>query len=173
MSLQNRPKKESDILAHCQNVQDFFVKNKIKLGIAESCTGGLLSSFITALPGSSKYFEGAIVSYSGAIKEALLSVPKHTMQSLGQVSEPVALAMARGAKEQLMTQWAVSITGIAGPTGGSVDKPVGTVCFAVVGPGFARSVTKRFESRERTQIQWEAANFALEILIGATQGKIN
>lgn len=108
------------------------------------------------------------MSYSGNLKESLLMVPKHLMQSMGQVSEPVALAMARGAKERLMTQWAVAITGIAGPTGGSVEKPVGTVCFAAVGPGFAKSITKRFESRERTQIQWEAANLALEFLITAT-----
>ncbi len=164
-------KKESDILLLCQKLQDRFIAQRLKLGIAESCTGGLLSSFITALPGSSKYFEGAVISYSGNLKEKILNVPKHLMQSLGQVSEPVALAMARGAKEQLMTHWAVSVTGIAGPTGGSVDKPVGTVCFAAVGPGFARTLTKRFECRERTQIQWEATNFALEFLNDVTQSK--
>jgi nicotinamide-nucleotide amidase len=104
---------------------------KLKLCTAESCTGGLLSSWFTAQPGSSEYFEGGIVSYSNAIKENILGVDSKTLNKHGAVSEPCAIAMAEGAQKKLNCDLAISITGIAGPTGGTTEKPVGTIHYAV------------------------------------------
>ena len=103
----------------------------LKLGTAESCTGGLLSSWFTAQPGSSEYFEGGIVSYSNTIKENILGVPGDILLRHGAVSEPCAIAMAKGAQQKLNCDVAISITGIAGPTGGTSEKPVGTIHYAV------------------------------------------
>jgi PncC family amidohydrolase len=104
---------------------------KLKLGTAESCTGGLLSSWFTAQPGSSEYFVGGIVSYSNDIKENILEVPSKILLEHGAVSEPCALAMAKGAQKKLNSDLAISITGIAGPSGGTPEKPVGTIHYAV------------------------------------------
>jgi PncC family amidohydrolase len=104
------------------------------LGLAESCTGGLLGHIITNLSGSSAFFVGGIVSYADAVKRDLLGVPVGLLRGHGAVSEPVARAMASGARRVLNVDVALSITGIAGPTGGTVDKPVGTVYIGIVTP---------------------------------------
>lgn len=133
------------------------------LCFAESCTGGLLSSRVTELPGVSDVFMGSVVTYSNRMKREILGVPTSLLSTVGAVSRPVALEMARGAKTLTDTQWAVSITGIAGPTGGTDTKPVGTVCFAIVGPGFEWTSQEAF-SGSRTQVQQSSAKFALETL---------
>ncbi len=139
-----------------------------RLGLAESCTGGLLSSWITMAPGVSEIYQGAVVSYGRSIKVGLLQVKESTILALGEVSEPVAMAMARGARDALHCHWSVAITGVAGPGGGSVEKPVGTVCFAVSGPGFERALTHHFDSRmERHEIQHQSAIFAFDLLLSA------
>lgn len=99
------------------------------LAAAESCTGGLAAGAITAIAGSSAWFERGFVTYSNAAKEELLGVPAATLQAFGAVSEETARAMADGALRRSRAQLAFSITGIAGPDGGTPDKPVGTVCF--------------------------------------------
>jgi PncC family amidohydrolase len=138
------------------------------IGLAESCTGGLLSASICERPGVSKLFKGSIVSYARDVKERVLGVPKSLIQVHGEVSLPVAVAMARGAREALDCDWSVSITGIAGPSGGSSEKPVGTVCFAVVGPGFERFESQLFPADGgRQDIQRQAAIFAFEFLLSA------
>jgi nicotinamide-nucleotide amidase len=105
---------------------------------AESCTGGLLAKYLTDVAGSSRYLRQGFVTYSNAAKTKLLGVPKELLDQHGAVSEPVALAMARGALAQFEGQVALAISGIAGPGGGTPEKPVGTVCLALVGrPGFA------------------------------------
>jgi nicotinamide-nucleotide amidase len=104
------------------------------LTAAESCTGGLFSQRITAVPGSSDYFLGAAVTYSNALKTRLVGVPEAMLAEHGAVSEPVARAMAAGVRRSLGSDWGVGITGVAGPGGGSEAKPVGTVHFAVAGP---------------------------------------
>ena len=100
-------------------------------GFAESCTGGLVSAELTKIPGASKSLAGGIVSYSNEIKESILGVSPEIIGSEGAVSEASALAMAAGARSQLGVDYAVSITGIAGPDGGSKEKPVGTVWFGL------------------------------------------
>ena len=103
----------------------------LTVGTAESCTGGLIGGALTAVPGSSAAYSGSVVSYSNAIKTKLLGVPKGLFTGYGAVSEEVARAMAEGALEKLGVDVAVSVTGIAGPGGGSNAKPVGTVWIAV------------------------------------------
>ncbi len=103
----------------------------LTLALAESCTGGLIAGRITALPGSSAYFAGVVVAYSNRGKEQLLQVPPSLLAEHGAVSEPVARAMAEGARLLLGSDLALAVTGIAGPDGGSPEKPVGTVLIAV------------------------------------------
>lgn len=138
------------------------------VGLAESCTGGLLSSWICEWPGVSRFFQGAVVSYARSVKIGVLQVPLPMIQAHGEVSLPVARAMAFGARSALDADWTVSITGIAGPSGGRPGKPVGTVCFAVTGPGFERLSQQAFPaSGSRQDIQRQAALFAFDFLLSA------
>ena len=130
------------------------------LAFAESCTGGWLSSKFTEQSGVSDVFLGSIVAYSNGLKAQALQVPQHLFTTVGAVSRPVALSMAHGAKVLTKATWAVSITGIAGPKGGTKKKPVGTVCLAVVGPGFERATIQKF-SGNRMQVQQSSAEFAV------------
>lgn len=100
------------------------------LTAAESCTGGWLAQSVTANAGSSAWFDRGFVTYSNAAKVDMLGVPEATLANHGAVSEPTARAMVQGALAHSHADWAVAITGVAGPTGGSREKPVGTVCFA-------------------------------------------
>ncbi|HVZ73596.1 MAG TPA: CinA family nicotinamide mononucleotide deamidase-related protein [Polyangia bacterium] len=132
------------------------------LGIAESCTGGLAGELVTTEPGASAFFRGSVVSYADEIKTSILGVKPETIADFGAVSEPVAREMAEGAKRVLGSTVAVAITGIAGPGGGTPEKPVGTVCFAACGPGTTRTTTKLFAgNRERVRVA--AAYFALDL----------
>jgi len=133
------------------------------LALAESCTGGLAASRMTKVPGSSAWFNGAVVAYSNAVKTGLLGVDAGIIETSGAVSEECARAMAAGVRAATGSDYGVAITGIAGPTGGSPEKPVGTVCFAMAGPSMAMSETMRFGG-ERWQIQEAAAVHALNIL---------
>lgn len=109
----------------------------IKIGSAESCTGGKISSLITSIPGASEVMQGAVVSYSNEVKHNLLGVPMQMIAQHGAVSEPVARAMAQGAQKALGATLTVATSGIAGPGGGTPEKPVGTVCIAAA---FGRNV---------------------------------
>jgi nicotinamide-nucleotide amidase len=132
------------------------------LAIAESCTGGLAGELITSEPGASNFFRGSIVAYSDEVKASVLGVKAETLADFGAVSEPCAREMAEGAKRVCGSTVAVAITGVAGPGGGSPDKPVGTVCFAVCGPGTTRTSTKLFAgNRERVRVA--AAYYALDL----------
>ena len=111
---------------------------------------------------------GGLVTYSNRMKREILGVPSSILSTLGAVSRPVALEMARGAKALTHTTWAVSITGIAGPTGGTDKKPVGTVCFAVVGPGFEWTSQERLEG-SRAEVQQASAQFAVQKLLDILQ----
>lgn len=134
------------------------------LSLAESCTGGLASSLLTSFSGVSDVYIGSVVAYSNQIKTKWLGVPDTLLKTVGAVSSPVAKRMAEGAKESFKTTWALSITGIAGPGGGTPQKPVGTVCFGLVGPGFVRTDQQEFKG-DRRQIQMASAEHALRLLL--------
>ena len=104
------------------------------LALAESCTGGYLSHLITSVPGSSAYYIGGVVSYANAVKMEELGIPSDMLELNGAVSQPVVERMAQGVRAALKSDWAIATTGIAGPDGGTPDKPVGTVWLAVAGP---------------------------------------
>ena len=111
----------------CRLVADLMLKKQAFLAAAESCTGGLIAAACTDLAGSSQWFERGFVTYSNAAKTEMLGVDAALIAQFGAVSEPVAAAMAQGAVKHSAAQVAVAVTGVAGPTGGSVEKPVGTV----------------------------------------------
>ena len=134
-----------------------------RVSFAESCTGGLLSSRIAALAGVSDVYCGAIVCYANAVKIEVLGVSPSLLRQLGAVSTSVAREMARGAKKVLHSDWAASITGIAGPSGGTFEKPVGTVCIAIVGPGVEWSCVQHFDG-DRAAIQDSSAKFVVDAL---------
>jgi nicotinamide-nucleotide amidase len=132
------------------------------LAIAESCTGGLAGELVTREPGASTFFRGGIVAYNDEVKTGVLGVKPETIADFGAVSEPTAREMAEGAKRVCGSLVAVAITGVAGPGGGTPEKPVGTVCFAVCGPGTTRTSTKLFAgNRERVRVA--AAYYALDL----------
>ncbi len=114
----------------CAALAQVLIAKKLSIASAESCTGGLISAACTDLPGSSLWFERGFVTYSNAAKSDLLGVPASLIQTHGAVSEEVARAMAQGALEHSLADWSVAVTGIAGPTGGSAAKPVGSVWLA-------------------------------------------
>lgn len=147
-----------------QTITESLRAKRLTVGFAESCTGGLLSASLAALPGVSDVYMGSIVSYAYSAKTDLLGVSWETLNSLGAVSEEVALQMARGACERLKANYSIAITGIAGPTGGTPEKPVGTVWFAVKGPGFEIAQKKVF-SGNRVSVQEQSVDFALKLLI--------
>ncbi|MFO1317181.1 MAG: nicotinamide-nucleotide amidohydrolase family protein [Burkholderiales bacterium] len=132
---------------------------------AESCTGGLVAGAITDVAGSSGWFERGFVTYSNEAKVELLGVPAATIAAHGAVSEAVAAAMAEGALARTPAAFAVAITGIAGPGGGSPEKPVGTVCFAWAARGApAQAVTRHFDG-DRAHVRRAAVVAALEGLL--------
>ncbi|APB34433.1 competence damage-inducible protein A [Gloeomargarita lithophora Alchichica-D10] len=136
------------------------------LAVAESCTGGLLGAMITEVAGSSSYFQGGVVSYANGVKEDLLGVPAELLTTQGAVSAAVAMAMAVGVRERLATTWGLSITGIAGPGGGSEAKPVGLVYIALAGAGGRVTPWEHRFSPERGRewIRHLSANQALDHL---------
>jgi len=134
---------------------------------AESCTGGLLAGVLTDAPGSSAVFEGGFVTYSNRAKATLINVPQELLDSHGAVSEQVARAMAEGALGRLPVELSVSITGIAGPDGGSPEKPVGLVHFAAAATGHATvHVEKRFGDIGRAGIRRGSVLQAIDMLEG-------
>ncbi|MHC5022129.1 MAG: nicotinamide-nucleotide amidohydrolase family protein, partial [Planctomycetota bacterium] len=134
------------------------------LALAESCTGGGAGALVTEAPGSSAWFLGAVVSYANAVKEQTLGVPADVLARDGAVSESVAAAMAAGARRVTGADCAVSITGVAGPDGGTADKPVGQVCFGLETPDGAWTRTVQFGARGRDWVRSLAAAAALEWL---------
>ena len=135
----------------------------LTMALAESCTGGLAGSLVTAESGSSAWFMGGLMTYANEAKRDLCGVPEALIAEHGAVSAPVAAALARGARERLRADWAASITGVAGPNGGSDAKPVGTVYIGVSGPGF-ESVRRFKYPGERAIVRDRAAKTALVLL---------
>lgn len=133
---------------------------------AESCTGGGVAAAITEVPGSSGWFDGAFVVYSNGMKQQLLGVPSVLIEKHGAVSELVASAMAEGALQRTGADWALAVSGIAGPGGGLPHKPVGTVCFAIAGcaPGDGMAWTQHF-SGDRAAVRQQAVEAVLLALL--------
>ncbi|MBI5576616.1 MAG: nicotinamide-nucleotide amidohydrolase family protein [Deltaproteobacteria bacterium] len=138
------------------------------LAAAESCTGGLFSAAVTDIPGSSAYFPGGFVAYSNASKTRDLGVSKSLIESAGAVSENVALAMAEGVKRRFRSAVAVGITGIAGPGGGTPEKPVGTVCLGISAGKVRRSYRRRFSGGRQT-VRRKTVAWAFEELLAVLQ----
>jgi len=141
-----------------------LIEQRQTFGIAESCTGGQISAAVTALPGASKYFQGAIVSYDNSVKHDLLGVKLRVLKTDGAVSQATAKAMAQGVIKNLKVHWAIAVTGIAGPSGGTKNRPVGLVYVAVVGPN-VETVQKRVFKGNRKQIQQKTVHEALRLLL--------
>jgi nicotinamide-nucleotide amidase len=136
----------------------------LTIAAAESCTGGLLLSRLTDVAGSSAYVVGGVVAYSNDVKTAQLDVPGELIDAHGAVSEPVAVAMAEGVRARTRADIGVGITGIAGPDGGTPQKPVGTVCVAVVGPDQVARVRTFSFPGGRPQIKFQATQAALDMV---------
>jgi nicotinamide-nucleotide amidase len=134
------------------------------IATAESCTGGLVAGAITSIAGSSGWFERGFVTYSDLAKEQQLGVASSTIERFGAVSEETAKAMAQGAVRGSAAQWAVAVTGVAGPDGGSPDKPVGTVWFAWAGPDHLQALKRQFDG-VRAAVRQASVQVALEGLI--------
>jgi len=141
-----------------------LMRLKRTLATAESCSGGLVAHRITNVSGSSEYFLGGVVAYSNKIKASLLRVPKEDLVTYGAVSEQVARAMAEGARARLGADYAVGVTGIAGPHGGSEEKPVGLVYIAVAAPEGAIVLRNHFPG-PREAVKKQTAARALEMLL--------
>lgn len=153
-----------DIAVRVRTLATLLTRRGQRLATAESCTGGLIAGALTALPGSSSWFERGWVTYSNAAKTEDLGVEPHLILVQGAVSEAVAAAMAAGAKTRAGADFALSVTGIAGPEGGSPEKPVGTVCFSWVTPTGITMETWHF-SGDRARIREQSVAQALAGLI--------
>lgn len=143
---------------------DLMRQKNLTCGFAESCTGGLLSSWITRRPGVSQWFVGSVVSYSNAVKKEVLQVDSTTLENQGAVSSQVAKEMVSGVCRLLKIDVGVAITGVAGPSGGTKEKPVGLVFIAVAGPGF-EEIVKLQLTGDREAIQFQSCENALKLVI--------
>jgi PncC family amidohydrolase len=131
---------------------------------AESCTGGLIGNLLTNVSGSSDYFLGGVIAYSNEVKRNVLGVREETLATLGAVSAETAIEMAHGARRLLGADYVLSVTGIAGPAGGTAEKPVGLVYIAMVGPDVERC-DRRVWQQDRLGNKRQSAEYALQMLI--------
>ncbi len=150
---------------------DLLHERGLRLALAESCTGGLIGNRITDVPGSSEYFIGSIVAYAYEAKAAILGVSWDTLNTHGAVSRETVLEMARGARNTLNTDIAVSVSGIAGPGGGTLDKPVGTTWIALVAKDGEWAREFHFQG-DRVHNKSSSADAALKLLLDYLLGKL-
>ena len=150
---------------------DLVRERGLRLALAESCTGGLIGHRMTNVPGSSEYFAGSVVAYSYEAKAKILGVSWDVLNSVGAVSSETVIEMARGAKELMDADIAVSISGIAGPGGGTDEKPVGTVWVGLVTNDGHWSQEFHFDG-DREQNKASSADAALQVLLDYLQGKL-
>jgi len=150
-------------MMNLQNIAERLIATGKSVSCAESCTGGLLAAEFTRLPGSSAWFHMSWVTYSNEAKQRLLGVLPHTLETYGAVSEETVREMAEGALRLANADYALSISGIAGPDGGSAEKPVGTVCFGLATrqTSFAR---RMHFTGDRNAVRAQAVAFALQWL---------
>ena len=143
-----------------KKLTELLISKNMSIAVAESCTGGLLSSSLTSIPGASSYFNCGFITYSNESKIKMLNVDSQTIELFGAVSERVAYEMAVGAGQHSQSNLAISVTGIAGPSGGTAEKPVGMVCFGFYVEGEV-STTTQFFSGVRSEIVSDSIAFAL------------
>lgn len=148
----------------CQSVAQQLTSHGLKLVTAESCTGGMIAAACTDLPGSSAWFDRGFITYSNAAKTELLGVEERLLRRAGAVCEGVARAMVLGALSRSQAQVAISVTGVAGPTGGSPAKPVGTVWFGFAVPGQVVAEKRHFAG-DRAQVRTATVHHALKRLL--------
>ena len=160
------PSREIDdaIRALAARLGELALARQVMLATAESCTGGLVAGAITEIAGSSGWFERGFVTYSNRAKIELLRVDPETIARDGAVSEQTARAMAQGARAASGAQWTVAVTGVAGPAGGSPDKPVGTVWFAWAGPHGVEALHRRLDG-DRADVRAASVAIALQGLV--------
>ncbi len=160
-----------ELLAKADALHSVCREKGLKIAVAESCTGGLLAGLLTELAGSSEAFDRGFVTYSNEAKHDLLGVPRDMLADYGAVSEPVARAMAEGALNVARVDLTVSVTGVAGPGGGSAMKPVGLVHFGACrrGRGTVHEV-HRFGDLSRAEIRLKALENAMEMLLRLAAG---
>lgn len=154
----------ADLMADAAGILDTLARRGLKLATAESCTGGLIAGLFTEIPGSSRVLERGFVTYSNEAKTECLGVPADLIASKGAVSREVAEAMARGAIAHARAKLAIAVTGVAGPDGGSAQKPVGLVHLAVATPGGVIHRELRFGSLGRTEIRLKTVRAAVDEL---------
>ena len=154
---------ELEVLA--EQLGMLLLEKQLKLATAESCTGGWVAQCLTAIAGSSAWFDRGFVTYSNQAKQEMLGVAEETLVEHGAVSQPVAVSMAQGALRNSHADWAVAITGVAGPAGGSTEKPVGTVCFAWVNHGEGIVTETRHFQGGRHEVRAQSVAYALTELI--------
>jgi PncC family amidohydrolase len=142
----------------------------LTIAVAESCTGGLISSRIADVAGASVYFRAGLVTYSNGAKETLLSVPRDLLMAKGAVSKEVAARMAEGVRHAMEADIGLSVTGIAGPGGGTAEKPVGTVYIGLAAVGVSLVGQYKFEGR-RSAIKRQTADEALRFVLDYLEGK--
>jgi nicotinamide-nucleotide amidase len=146
-----------------QQIARVLKAKKLTISVCESCTGGMLGAALTKVSGSSEYFLGGVIAYADAVKRKVVGVKAGVLASHGAVSAESACEMARGVQQRLQSDISVAVTGIAGPTGGSVDKPVGTVYIAIAGDKGVHVRRFRFKGT-RENIRHAACLRALELL---------
>ena len=146
-------------------LHDVCIERGYTVAVAESCTGGLIGGAITAVPGSSRYFVGGVTAYSNTLKQQLLDVPAAVLDAHGAVSDPVAKAMAAGARARLGVTWVVSATGIAGPPVDDTDKSVGLVFIGCAGPDDSVVAERHKFEGDRAAVREQTVAAALRLLL--------
>lgn len=152
-------------------VAPLLLQHKLTLAVAESCTGGLIGHRLTNVPGSSAYFLGGVIAYAYEVKQHVLEVPYEILSTHGSVSGPCARAMAQGVRQALHADIGLSVTGIAGPGGGTPDKPVGLVWLALAAPRFEKAVYFVWD-QDREGNKALSAEAALQLLLDYLQGRL-
>jgi PncC family amidohydrolase len=154
-----------------KRIGELLIKNRLTVSVAESCTGGLIGASLTDCAGSSQYFKGGIIAYDNSVKERILRVPRNILESKGAVSKETVIAMAKGACSFLETECAISVSGIAGPGGGTPQKPAGLVYIGIVVNDYAQSIRNIFTGN-RAEIRQKTVYTALSNFVEILESNI-
>jgi nicotinamide-nucleotide amidase len=155
---------DDDLAALAVRLGRALEARNLRVATAESCTGGWIAKALTDVPGSSRWLEGGVVAYSNSAKSSLLGVPAGIVAAHGAVSEPVVRSMAEGARARFGVPLTVAVSGVAGPEGGTPDKPVGTVCFAWTN-GRETTAARELFAGNREAVRRRSVDFALRRLL--------